>query len=304
MKKQVNNPTDRHDRSPLVFVDLVVFNNSGDIISCLKSLKEQTFTRFEIVIVDNASNSTEVNHITSFINRQTSGIQKIHFIKNERNLGYSGGNNVGIKYALEHGASEILILNPDTTADTYLLEEMHNVLVSDSKVGIVGPVIDEGNRKIAGGKISWLKPELNHTEERSRYDFLTGACFLVKSEVFEKVGLFDERYFLYFEDADFCVRARKAGYQLVTAENALLHHKVSATTSKLGSARLLRYHYRNTHVFNMKNAPIWAFILLPFWSILIIIKQLLKLAVGRDKVISKEILLGVLDFYRGRFGKI
>lgn len=299
---------------------LVQFNNSGDVISCLESLKEQTFTKFEIIIVDNASNQAEIDSIIKYLESQAS-VLVANFLPQKVNSGYSGGNNIGIKYALEHDADYILILNPDTTLEKTVLAEMVGVARSNSKIGIVGPVIDEGDRKIVGGKISWLKPELKHIEISSISNlriasmpllqnnyFLTGACLLIKREVFKKIGQptggFDERYFLYFEDADLCLRTRKAGYELAVAKNAILHHKVSATTSKLGSARLLRYHYRNAHLFNMKNAPLLTFVLLSFWSVGVIIKQLFKLTIGREKQISKEILLGVVDFYLGRFGKI
>ncbi len=321
---QIHNQPVRHGQSPLIFVVLVAFNNSEDVISCLKSLKEQTFSRFEVIIVDNASNQVEIDNITMFITSQEVGNSRIKFIKNDSNLGYSGGNNVGIKYAIEHGARYVLGLNPDTLLARDAISTMIEVAERDSKIGAIGPVIDEGSRIIYGGKIEWLKPELRHLTTRhplsAKNFFLTGACLLVRREVFEKIaterergstkaqqsvrGLFDERYFLYFEDADLCVRIQKAGYKLSIADQAKLYHKVSATTSKLGAPKLLRYHYRNAHVFNMKHAPAWAFILLPFWSILIIIKQLLKLMVGKDKQISKEILLGVLDFYRGNFGRI
>ncbi len=126
----------------------------------------------------------------------------------------------------------------------------------------------------------------------------------VNKKVFEKIGMFDERYFLYFEDADFCVRARRAGFKLTVASDAIVRHNPSSSTSKLGAALLLRYHYRNAHLFNMKNAPFKIKVLLPFWSIWIIIKQAIKILLMKNIMASKAILNGVLDFYRSRFGKI
>lgn len=357
--------TVEHNQPSKISTILVQYNNSSDVVKCLESLKQSDYLNLDIVIVDNASKQIEVDHIQQYLK-----INKSEFVSCllslVSNMGYSGGNNVGIKYALDHNADYVLILNPDTILEKDALSEMIKTAESDPQIGIVGPIINEKYRDmrcrdIYGGRIEWLKSELEHINENSpdklngapahseisginsggtdmfflqttakspaqekdvsaerrsyilrKNFFLTGACLLVRREIFERVGLFDERYFLYFEDVDLCMRVQNAGYQLAIAEKALLHHQVSATTSKLGAARLLRYHYRNAHLFNWKNGPFWAKFLLPFWSFWIIIKQLLKLVIGRKsfgitqdkKLISQEILMGVLDFYRGNFGKI
>ncbi len=287
-----------------ISIILVQYNNSSDVVKCLESIKPSDYQNLDIVVVDNASTQDHVENIRKY------SLNKFPTIISPENLGYSGGNNLGIKYALNHDADYVLILNPDTTIETDTISEMVKVAGGNNNVGIVGPVIDEGDRrKVYGGRIEWLRPELEHITNFSRplknADlFLTGACILVKREVFEKVGLFDERYFLYFEDADLCWRAQRAGYSLVLAKKALMHHEVSATTSKLGSAKLLRYHYRNSLLFNFKNAPFHVRIILPCWTFLIIIKQLIKLIVGKERQISGEIISGVADFYSGKFGKI
>jgi len=169
-------------------------------------------------------------------------------------------------------------------------------------------VRDKGSRTVYGGKISWLKPELHHNSEPETVApklYVIGSCMLVKKEVFEKIGFFDERYFLYFEDADFNVRAQKAGFRIKIIQEKLVSHNVSSSTKSLGSPMLLRYHYRNAHLFNAKNGPLWAKALLPFWSIYVILKQLLKLVIMPQKwKFSTAILAGVFDFYLGKFGKI
>ncbi|MDO8669613.1 MAG: glycosyltransferase family 2 protein, partial [Candidatus Buchananbacteria bacterium] len=224
------------------------------------------------------------------------------------NLGYSGGNNIGIKDALEQGADYVFILNPDTIIEKNALTKLIETAESNPKIGIAGPVIDENGKIIYGGKIKWLKPELIHLETRNQKletnFYIPGAAMLIKRKVIEKIGLLDERYFLYFEDADYCERAKRAGYKLAIAPEALIHHKPSSSTSTLGAPLLLRYHYRNAHLFNWKNGPFWVKIVLPFWSIFIIIKQLAKIFLGNNREISKAILAGVLDFYRNHFGKI
>ena len=126
----------------------------------------------------------------------------------------------------------------------------------------------------------------------------------VHKDVFEKIGFLDEKYFLYFEDADFSVRARKAGFEISIAENLNVHHHVSSSTKKLGSPLLMRYHYRNALYFNLKNGPWYIKLLVWPWSWLIIVKQLIKLALGKNRKASRSILAGVINFYQRKYGKI
>ncbi len=230
------------------------------------------------------------------------------------NLGYSGGNNIGIKQALNTVTDYVFILNPDTTIEKNALTKLVELGELEPGIGIIGPAIDEGNKIVYGGKIEWLKPELIHSTIpplNTKYltlntkKYIPGAAMLIKRNVIEKIGLLDERYFLYFEDADYCLRARKAGYKLAIVPKTLVHHKPSSSTSSLGSALLLRYHYRNAHLFNFKNGPWFIKLTLPFWSIFITIKQLIKLALLQSKrEISKAILAGVGDYYKNKLGKI
>ncbi len=268
--------------------------------------------------MDNASEIQHLNNIRLFVESQEKmGERRFELITNKENLGYAGGNNIGIRYALENGADYVFILNPDTTVKSNLLAKLAETAKKNPKAGIVGPAINEGDKVIYCGEIEWLKPELSHrnikplprrqagkTCNLKSNLYVPGAAMSVSKKVFEKIGMFDERYFLYFEDADFCVRARRAGFKLAIAPDVIVHHNPSSSTSKLGAALLLRYHYRNAHLFNMKNAPFKVKILLPFWSIWIIIKQAIKIFVRKDIIISRAILSGVSDFYRGRFGKI
>lgn len=331
---------------PKISIILVQYNNSDDVVKCLESIRNSIKNQvlsikenrnqasdfvLDIIVVDNASDPKHLEITKNYLDLHKFELNTC-YLTFTTNSGYSGGNNVGIKYALEHGADYVLILNPDTTLEPNAISKMVKVAGSEAKIGAVGPVIDEGFRKIYGGKIQWLKPELSHiqkeapnktsgaggesflrvlaskSDSRRPYvrgkNFLTGACLLIKRDVLEKTGLFDERYFLYFEDADLCLRIQKAGFKLAIAEKALIHHQVSAATSKLGSARLLRYHYRNALLFNLKNGPWWAKVLLPFWSLGIMIKQSVKIILNRERLISRKILLGVLDFHLNQFGKI
>ncbi|MBI2063421.1 MAG: glycosyltransferase family 2 protein [Candidatus Yanofskybacteria bacterium] len=291
---------------PCVFIVILQYNNSQDTTRCLNSVKELDYPNYEVIIVDNASNIKYVDEIRLFLRNLSP--KTYHLKPITSNLGYSGGNNIGIKQALERGADYVFILNPDTTVEKNVLTKLVETAESDYQTGVLGPAINEGNQTIYGGKIKWLKPELSHLEARSQKlktsFYVPGTAMLIKLKVIERIGLLDERYFLYFEDVDYCVRAQRAGFKLTIVPKTKVNHAISASTSQLGAPLLLRYHYRNAHLFNWKNGPLWARLTLPFWSIFIIIKQLAKIILGRNFEISKAILGGVLDFYRNRFGKI
>lgn len=298
---------------PKVQVIVLQYTNSNDTIKCLNSILGLNYPNFEIVIVDNASESEHVKKIEQFILDHP--IQKLELQVSKHNLGYSGGNNLGIKYALKNNADYIWVLNNDTSVEINSLLKLVEAGEKNQKIGILSSILDEGNRKVYGGKIKWLKPELEHcykleainpTLPRSRYklNYMPGTAMLLRSEMVKKIGFLDERYFLYFEDAEYSMRAQRAGYKLEVVMESLVYHAVSSTTKKLGSPVLLRYHYRNAHIFNINNGPLWAKIILPFWSIFIIIKQLAKIIfIPAKRIISRAILMGVLDFYFGRYGK-
>jgi GT2 family glycosyltransferase len=293
-----------------IAIIVLQYNNSRDTIRCLESVKELNWQDFGVIIVDNASEIQHLNNIRLFVESQEkTNNKKLELIVNEKNFGYASGNNIGIKIALENGANYILVLNPDTTVRQDILTKMFEIQKLNSKIGIVGTIINEGDGEINCGKINWLKPELSHLRQEvcNILDdgfYIPGAAMLIKRAVFEKIGFFDERYFLYFEDADFCERARRAGFKIALAQERLVYHRPSSSTKLLGPAKLLYYHYRNAHLFNWKNGPWWVKIALPFWSFWIILKQVFKILFRENTEISIAILQGVKDFYKGRFGKI
>jgi len=305
------------------------YNSSENTIKLLESLRNQTDKDFEVIVIDN--NSKDVGQLMDYKTSETN----IIFINNDKNLGYSGGNNVGIRRALEtwkvdpayDGASWVFFLNNDTWVESSFMERLKADL--EGREGIVGLALDEGHRMVMAGLIEWLKPTLIHitmsdivsnNDVRHRY-YSIGGAMLIHKNVFDKIGFLDENYFLYFEDADFCQRAQKAGIPIFflptkfpgrskappqepTPKEIKIYHSVSASTKKLGSPLLLRYHYRNALYFNLKNGPFYVKVLIWPWSWIIVLKQIVKIALNKNKMESKEILFGVVDFYRNKVGKI
>lgn len=300
--------------SPRVFIIILQFNNSRSTITCLESVKELNYPNYQVLIVDNGSSTEHLNNIRFFLESRMK-LNNFKLIASQGNLGYSGGNNLGVKHAIGHGADYVLILNNDTVVGKDLLTKLVKVCEADKNIGLAGPVIKESGpgragEYIYGGRIRWLKPELEHIKNSDYIapglnKYIIGACMFIRKKIIEKIGFFDERYFLYFEDADYSQKAKRVGYKLELVPNITIEHSAQVSTSQLGTPLLLRYHYRNAHLFNLKNAPFIVKILLPFWSLVIIIKQLIKLLLMPDRrTAAKAILTGVFDFYRGRFGKI
>ena len=282
----------------------VNFNGAEKTIELLESLRSQTDLDFEMIVVDNSSGAEDILKLESYI---SSG-QNFKLIKNSANLGFSGGNNVGIKKVLAEGFEWIVLINNDTHVESQFIFQLKTF--ASKHIGeIIALPTNEGDRTAYCGIVEWLKPTLPHQYKSIDNNYLQekgyviGAGLGIHKSVFERIGFLDERYFLYFEDADFSMRAKQTGITIDIASVAI-HHSVSSTTKKLGSPLLLRYHYRNAHLFNWKNGPTWIKLILPFWSLYISIKQIIKIILRINLEQSKAILKGILDFYFNRMGKI
>lgn len=240
------------------------YGSIEDTISCLRSLDSlENADDVVVYLIDNGTNKLNKNILNGL------SIRCI-LLKNKTNLGYAGGNNVGIRQAIKNNHKNILLLNNDATVDSKLLVTLEKVL-RKKDVGIVGCVITyTGSKRIwfAGGILNRtfcftrhrlmdeiLTQEKNIPEEN--VDFITGAAMLIKREVFEKIGLLPEDYFLYWEDVDFCYKANQAGFKNVIVNKPLVQHSVSAASGKRGSNKLsptrAYYYARNPFIFMKKN---------------------------------------------------
>lgn len=149
------------------------------------------------------------------------------------NLGFAKAVNIGVKDAISKGATKVLLLNPDLKISKNQIEEL-----TSNNDGIVSPVLKTGSKLDFGGKINWMLGRTTHKKiassavPRNDIDYVTGACMLIDAKVFEKIGFFDERYFMYFEDVDFCLRAQKAGFNINVDRNIVVEHKLTKNRQK------------------------------------------------------------------------
>lgn len=230
-----------------IYIILVNYNGYNDTIECINSIKKIKNINYKIIVVDNASTDNSVH-----LFRKNEVCKDCIIIESKSNLGFAGGNNLGIQLALDNGARYILLINNDTLVNPNFLYYMVTTFERDEKIGVVGCKINyypETNKIwFGGGYINWFKFLGEHIgmreEDNGNYDkqreidFMTGCCMLIKREVFENVGLLSHEYFMYFEDVDFCVKVRNSGYKIWYNPKAVIYHKVGYSSG--GSNLLFR----------------------------------------------------------------
>lgn len=217
----------------LVSIVIPVVSELELTLACLEAIRRNTPERHEVIVVDNGS--------TDGTGPALAVLPSLRVVRNERNLGFAGGVNRGIRAA---SGSEIVLLNNDTLVAPGWLRELRGALSSGPRVGLVGAT----SNYVGGGQqieVDYARPEESEAfgarwSERfaGRYQpmtMLTGLCLLVKREVFDVIGLFDERFLVgNFEDNDFCLRARLANYDLRLAVGSFVHHYGSRTFKAMG----------------------------------------------------------------------
>jgi GT2 family glycosyltransferase len=296
-----------------VGVVTINYNTDEDTHTFLESLEKVQVEDFEleVVVVDNGSKFP-------FVLNSQEKKEHIRLIRSDENTGFSGGNNIGIEKVLGLGADYVLIINNDTIVDPDLVKNLIAVLERDEKIGITVPKIyfakghefhkdryakDELGKVFwyAGGSTDWDNVKSIHRGvdevDEGQYDttdeisFATGCCMLFRREALEKVGLFDEKYFLYYEDADISERMRNAGYDIYYAPDAVLYHVNAASSGGAGNNLQDYFMTRNRMIFGMKYAPLR--------TKLALLRESVRLLLNGRKNQKK----GIKDFYLGKFNK-
>ncbi|MBU0679632.1 MAG: glycosyltransferase family 2 protein [Verrucomicrobia bacterium] len=244
--------------SPRVGVVVVNYNGLAHLEGCLQALERQSYGNLTVYLVDNASTDAS----TDEAEQRHSGIV---VIRSPENRGWSGGNNLGIQRARKDGADYIWLLNADIDLEPDCVEQLVEA-AADSDAGILGPVIydySERERRVTfANKVDWVG--CNVADIKSREEFnsappeektISGCAMFVRSSVFEEVGMIDERYFMYLEDVDFCIRAVRKGYGCAVAEKARLYHKMGGSLdNRNGLSPFKVYHgLRSTLLFWRKH---------------------------------------------------
>ena len=239
----------------MVSVILINYNGSKDTLECIESIEKSNYHEYHIIGVDNCSSDDSVKKLKE--------MQKHHIfelIESPINNGFSAGNNIGIKRAIELKSDYIWLLNNDTIINPNTIDELMKGFIYSKQCGVtIGKILYEKKRNqiwYAGGSISsktartkhWHYNENDEDADKKNIEvsFATGCCLFMSKDSILKVGLMDEDYFLYEEDADYSLRMTKAGIQIIYCPKAMIYHKVSASTGK--ASDLMQYYFvRNNY---------------------------------------------------------
>lgn len=265
----------------MIYIVVLNWNSDQDTIQCIESLvllKENH--DFKIVICDNDSKEESYNSIFNHLNvnyknklrtleekqaytQKISNEEKFILIRNKKNYGYAGGNNVGTKLALNQENVEFVwILNNDTVVTPNSLDELVNKYKSDINIGVCGSrlVSLENKTQVQGiggiinpwycvteevGSEYTIDQNINESYWESKIDYVIGASLFFSADFLKKVGLMSEDFFLYYEEVDICNRAKIAGYTIGIASKSIVFHQQGASTKKSGHSISDYYSIRN-----------------------------------------------------------
>ena len=244
-----------------VAIIILHFGDIKDTLECIESIERIPNPKtFKVFVVDNGTNRINAKNLTRFKFRT----ETIH---NFKNLGYGEGMNAGIRKAMSEKFKYYLLLNNDVIVKQDIIDKLLAGF-KNKDVGLMGPIVayyDKPNKIwFGGGNLNSYFCFTTHTnmnkkvikQNNSYTDFITGAAVMVKREVFEKAGFFDKDYFLYWEDVDYCQKAKKKGFKSYLIGESLVLHKVSSATGKKGSNKLSKirayYYARNPFIFMAK----------------------------------------------------
>ena len=243
---------------PSLAVILVNWKKYDLTSNCIESLNKSIYKNFQIILVDNEFSSINIIKLKAKHN-------ELIVFKENKNLGFAGGNNIGIRYALENKYDYIMLLNNDTEVKNNFILPLIKCLEKSPSLGAVQPLIlNFSNKSIiwnAGGKLNKFlgtaSTRFNNIELNSSNvfndctDWISGCCILIKSEVLKKVGLLDENFFTYYEDVDWSFRIKNEGYGLgFVKESVIYHHGSSSSINKQNKEGNLS---AKVHYFNIRN---------------------------------------------------
>lgn len=282
-------PSAENPSPPRVAIVVLAWNGVSLTLACLDSVRSLDYGNLDVIVVDNASTDG-----TAAAVRKAHG-DRVTIIENPLNLGFSAGNNVGIRRALEGGAEFVLLLNNDTTVDSRLVNSLVDAFRGSQDIGVVGPKIYYASPPdriwFAGGEIHLSRGLSRHTGiresdtglyDKSRdVDYVTGCALMARREVFQAIGFLDPVFSAYYEDADFCMRARRNGFRVVYVPAGKVWHKISSSTGGQISRTKIARKLRSTLIFLGRYASWHHWLTIPFFFAADVLRIATLVATGR-----------------------
>ncbi len=245
---------------PLVVIIILNWNNTSETINCIESVNSLKYSNFKVIVIDNASFPNPIEQLHK-------EYPDIEIIQNKKNYGYTGGNNIGIKRALELGAKFIWLLNNDAIVEENCLDALIREATNDPQIGLVSPVICAVDNKdyliYCGSFIDTSNQKRESTNNlemlyewrlsKSKRIMLWGTALLLSRTLVERIGLLDDNFFAYYEDMDYSLRSINAGFKDLIVVNAKIFHQ----NMNAGLRKPHYYYYmtRNEYYFWMKHLP-------------------------------------------------
>lgn len=287
-----------------VWIIIINYNGIYDTKECIESVLKSDYQP-EILLVDNASDEDE----GKIISREYTGI---HVIKSEKNLGFAGGNNLGIKFAMEHGADYIMLLNNDTVIDPAMISEL---IKNANETDIVAPRMFYYDKKdviwYSGGNINKYSGNIrckyfgkNVREVNDKIEectFATGCCILFSVNLIDKIGGLKDDYFMYCEDTEFSIRVIEAGGVIRVIPSAKLWHKVSSSIGGAGNAFSLYYSSRN-RLYYIKDHEEFFFDTATIFTVMSRVARIIQYMILRNSI-WKSYYKALKDYKKGVRGR-
>jgi len=294
---------------PKVEILLLNYNGLPDTIECLQSVKKIIYPNYELHLIDNCSEGDDVKILKEKYSHLYDNLIEVK----PKNLGFTGGFNLGVnKLKTGDDLDYFLLLSNDTTVKPDFLNELIKFTEANPEVGVAGPLVFYYHQKdkiySCGGKLNTFLfsckfYKFPHKEPKKNLNFISGCAFLIRKSLIEKIGLLDENFFTYWEETDFCLRVKKAGYSIACVPQSIIYHKV-AQSNKYLSKRYIYYMVRNNLLLVKKHAKWhqWPF-LLSFFFLRCWIGYFFKLIFTKNYSAIPSIFLGTRDFILGHYGK-
>ena len=224
---------------------------------CLYSLQKIKYDNYQIILIDNESNPKELKKIKN-------QFDKIITFPNQKNLGFTGANNIGIEYAIKNDFEYVMLINNDTEVEKNFINPLIELLEKNQNFGAAQPLIlNYYNRNKVWSAGGFLNKFFGYTYVikspegiKKNIDWITGCCFFLRTDVIKKIGLLDEKFFAYYEDVDWSIRIKNAGYDLAFVKSSVVYHHGSKSSKNESNEGTLSpfVHYLNirNHIFLLR----------------------------------------------------
>ncbi len=226
------------------------WNSANDVAGLLMSIAKSHFADFRVILIHNATSDEPA--IRGLYNKYKN-IFETHLVVNGSNLGYAGGNNAGYEYLKNNGLNgDVLILNPDVRVSPNTFENMHRVLMKHGVGGVMCRALEQsGNSLYDYIELVGFTSKYRYTDrDFVETDYLAGSCMMLKRQALEQIGLFDEEFFMYWEEVDLSIRMKKKGFRLLSTTKCKITRSANDNSRSLNA---LKYSIKNSFLIREKH---------------------------------------------------